>query len=60
MCVGAILGEVLGKVLKSGNGGGWRVGACGFPLPWERAQDAKERAVARSFSLRISLETEDL
>ena len=60
VCVGVILGGVLGKDSKSGNGEGSRVGISGFPPPWERAQNAKEHAVAYSFSLSTSLETQDL
>ena len=36
------------------------MGVSGFPLPWERAQNTKEHAMAYSFSLSISLETKDL
>lgn len=36
------------------------MGVSGFPLPWERAQNAKEHAVAYSVSLSTSLETQDL
>lgn len=44
---------VLEKVLKSVNGQGWRVGVCGFPLRWERAQDVVEEVLWRSPSASV-------